>query len=103
MKAIQVITTVDSKKKAKEIANALLNKRLAACVQIFHVSSAYWWKNKIERAKEWMCVIKARAAVYPKIEVVIKSLHPYSVPEILAFPVIDGNKPYLKWLEKETK
>ena len=103
MKAIQVITTVDNETKAKEIAQALLDKRLTACVQMFPVSSSYRWKDKIENAHEWACVIKARAADYPKVEAAIKSIHTYSVPEIIALPIIKGSKPYLKWLEKETK
>jgi periplasmic divalent cation tolerance protein len=103
MKAIQIITTIDTEEKAKEIARELLNKRLAACVQVFPVSSSYRWKDKIENAHEWACVIKARAADYPKVETAIKSIHTYSVPEIVALPIIEGDKSYLKWLEEETR
>ncbi len=56
---IQVFTTVDSKKKAKDIAKTLLAKRLASCVQVFPINSIYWWRGKIEQAKEWFCLIKA--------------------------------------------
>jgi periplasmic divalent cation tolerance protein len=80
----------------------LLNKRLAACVQIFPINSSYWWKNKIVHAKEWMCSTKARESAYQKIETVIKNIHPYAVPEIIAIPIVKGSKNYLKWLEEET-
>lgn len=103
MKAIQVITTIDSRKKAKEIADALLGARLAACVQIFPIASSYRWKGKIENANEWLCLIKAREADYPKIEAAIKAIHPYSVPEIIALPIVKADKQYLDWLAKETK
>jgi periplasmic divalent cation tolerance protein len=100
---IQVLTTVDDEKKAGEIAKAILEKRVAACVQILGpISSSYWWKGKIEQAKEWICLAKARAEDYEQLQSVIKSVHPYEVPEILAIPVIFGNPPYLDWVREET-
>jgi periplasmic divalent cation tolerance protein len=100
---IQVLTTVDDEKKASEIANAILDERVAACVQILGpISSSYWWKGKIEHAKEWICLAKARAEDYEKLQAVIKSVHPYEVPEILAVPVSFGNPAYLNWVRDET-
>ena len=66
------------------------------------MQSSYWWKGRIERTKEWMCFIKARAIDYRRIEASIKKVHPYDVPEILAFPVLRGNADYLKWIKLET-
>jgi periplasmic divalent cation tolerance protein len=100
---IQVLTTVDDEKKASEIASAVLEKRVAACVQILGpISSFYWWKGKIEQAREWICLAKAKAEDYEKLQAVIKGIHPYEVPEILATPVSFGNPAYLKWVRDET-
>ena len=102
MKALQVITTVDKEEKAKEIAQRLLDKQLAACVQIFSMNSHYRWKGSIEHAKEWMCFIKCRQEDYSKVEEEIKFMHPYDVPEIIAMPIEAANPDYLKWLAEET-
>jgi len=100
---IQVLTTVDDEEKASKIAKVLLEKRLAACVQVLGpIASSYWWKGKIERTNEWMCIAKARAADYEKIERTITGIHPYEVPEILAFPICSGYPAYLKWIREET-
>jgi periplasmic divalent cation tolerance protein len=100
---IQVLTAVDSEETARRIAQRLLEEHLAGCVQIWGpVESRYWWEGELEEAREWLCLIKARAADYPKIESAIKALHPYEVPEILAFPIAAGNPAYLDWLRRET-
>ena len=100
---IQVITSVDSREKAEEIARKLLEGRLAACVQVLGpMRSRYWWEGKLEEAEEWLCLIKAKATDYPKIESAIKAAHPYKVPEILAMPIAKGNPDYLEWLRRET-
>jgi len=102
-KFIQVLTTVDDEKKANDIARAILEKRVAACVQVFGpISSSYWWKGKIEQAKEWICLAKARADDYEELQSVIKSVHPYEVPEIIATPITFGNPAYLNWVRDET-
>ena len=100
---IQVVTTTDSADVASRIAQTLLERRAAACVQVFGpVQSKYWWKGKIEAAEEWVCMIKARSADYEAIEALIGEAHPYEVPEILAFPVQQGSRRYLEWLDAET-
>jgi periplasmic divalent cation tolerance protein len=100
---VQVVTTTDSPDLANSIAQTLLEKRAAACVQVFGpVKSKYWWKGKIEEAAEWVCMIKARSADYERIEALISEAHSYDVPEILAFPVQQGSRRYLEWLEGET-
>jgi periplasmic divalent cation tolerance protein len=101
---IQVLTTTEKKEDAERIARVLLEKRLAGCVQIIGpMASRYWWKGKIEAAEEWLCQIKSRAGLYAELEKVIRENHPYSVPEILAFPVEMGSVGYLSWLAEETK
>ena len=100
---IQVSTSVDSEEQAKKIGRKLLNERVASCVQILGpIQSNYWWKERIERAREWICLIKARTDDYHRIETIIKKLHPYEIPEILAFPVLYGDNDYLRWIRNET-
>ena len=96
---IQIITTVDSKTKAKEIAEFLVKNKLAACVQISPIDSIYRWKGKIEHAKEYKLTIKGKN--FKAIEKAIKSLHPYGVPEIIQIKV-KASKSYSNWLKKET-
>lgn len=99
-KYIQVVTTISGKRGAEKIAKAVINKRLAACVQIAGpIKSIYRWKGKIETAKEWVCVIKTRKNLYKKVERTIKKIHPYEIPEIIAVPIAAANKDYLKWIK----
>lgn len=100
---IQVVTTVNNQKKANQIARSLLDTRAAACVQIIGpVVSSCWWKGQVLQTNEWICVAKARVEDYDRLEDVIKSLHPYEVPEILATPIQFGYPAYLNWIRDET-
>ena len=99
---IQVITTTETKEDAQKIARTVVEKRLAGCVQIIGpITSTYWWKNNIEMAEEWLCLIKSRKDLYQELEKAIREVHPYEVPEILAVPVVAGSRNYLQWLEAE--
>jgi periplasmic divalent cation tolerance protein len=99
---IQVSTTTEKKEDAKKIAKTLVDKRLAACIQIFGpIVSTYWWKGNVETAGEWMCFIKTERALYDRLEKAIKEIHPYETPEIVAVPIISGSKEYLGWLDSE--
>ena len=100
---VQVSTSVDSEVDAKRIANLLLQRRLSSCVQVAGpIKSHYWWNRMIQNATEWLCIIKARKSDYRKIEAAIKKVHPYETPEILALPILNGSKDYLRWILKET-
>ncbi|HOL21749.1 MAG TPA: divalent-cation tolerance protein CutA [bacterium] len=103
MKYIQVFTTTGSRKDAEKIAEELVKNKLAACVQIFPVSSIYRWKGRIDRSREYLCIIKSKGGLYKKIEETIKEIHPYEVPEIISFPISSGSKDYLEWLAEETE
>ena len=104
MRYIQVATTTDSEEAAKAIAGELVAKRLAACVQVIGpIASTYRWKGRIESEREWLCLIKTRRSLYPKVEKAILALHNYETPEIVALPIIAGSKGYLKWLRDETR
>ena len=100
---IQVITTTVSADDARRIAGALVERRLAACVQIVGpIESIYRWEGKIESAAEFQCWIKTREELYARVEQAIRELHTYDVPEILAVPVMQGSAAYLDWLARET-
>ncbi len=78
----QVITTTADEQDAKKLAQAALEKRLAACVQIGGpVESSYWWNGRIESAREFVCVFKTTSAAYPKLEKLLLELHPYENPK----------------------
>ena len=101
-KTVQVITTTGTKADAQRIARALVEKRLAGCVQVVGpITSTYWWRGEIETAEEWMCVIKSREDLYEELEAAVKEVHPYDVPEILAVPLVAGSRDYLDWLDSE--
>jgi periplasmic divalent cation tolerance protein len=101
---IQVVTTVESREQALQIASIITTARLAACAQISGpITSTYWWLGKLETADEWQLVFKTTASAYPQLESAIKENHPYEVPEILALPVLNGNPAYLSWIAAEVK
>ncbi len=100
---IQVMTTIDSKEGAQKIAEALVAKRLAACVQVAGpITSTYWWQGEMEIAQEWQCIAKTRNELYERVEQAIGEIHPYDTPEIVVLPLITGNKRYLDWIIGET-
>jgi len=99
---IQVLTTVENKADAERIARNLVKKRLAACVQVVGPLTSYFhWQGKLDTAGEYLCLIKSRENFFPELEAVIKNLHPYEVPEILAIPITKGGKDYLDWMAAE--
>ncbi len=100
---IQVSTTASSRDEAERIAAALLEGRLAACVQILGpMQSRYWWKGSLESAEEWLCLIKTAEASYADVEKMIRATHSYEVPEIVAVPIVKGSAAYLDWVREET-
>jgi periplasmic divalent cation tolerance protein len=102
--AIQVVTTTQKRQDAEKIAEVLVEKRLAACVQIVGpVLSIYRWKGNVESAEEWQCHIKTRGDLYDDVEAAIRASHPYETPEIIALPVLRGSREYLAWINEETR
>lgn len=100
---ILVLTTVPNSEKAEEIAIKLVEERVSACVTIIPGrASFYWWEGKIEREEEFVLLAKTRSSLYKKLEELLLSLHPYTVPEIIALPIVEGFKKYIDWLRKET-
>lgn len=103
MNAIVITTTADNQEILGQIAQRLLESRLAACCQLLGPhTSVYRWKDKIETANEWMCLIKTRKELFEPVAEVIRKLHPYDVPEIIATDVVHGSSEYLNWLHVET-
>jgi len=101
---IQVFTTTEKKEDGEIIAKALVEKRLAGCIQIVGpILSTYWWKGNVETAEEWLCFIKSKKDLYEELERSIKDVHPYETPEIIAMPIIAGSKDYLEWLSNELR
>jgi periplasmic divalent cation tolerance protein len=96
---IQVLTTVGSEEEAAKISGALLERRLAACVQtIGPITSRYHWQGKLAQEREWQCLAKTEATLYQQVEAAIRSLHSYEEPEILAIPILAGSSGYLDWI-----
>ncbi|MDD5347442.1 MAG: divalent-cation tolerance protein CutA [Candidatus Omnitrophica bacterium] len=101
---IVVFITAPGKKQAKRIAQALLKRKLAACVNIVDtVESLFWWKGKIDTAEEALLVAKTRKPKFTALVKAVRSLHSYTVPEIIAVPIVAGNKEYLEWIDASVR
>ena len=102
--AIVVLVTVGSEQEAETIATALLEERLAACVNVTSpVRSLYRWEGRIADDREWQMVIKTQARLFEALAARIRALHSYDVPEIIALPVLAGITDYVDWIQNETK
>lgn len=101
---LQVSTTTGDREIATRIATELVDRRLAACVQISGpVESTYQWQGKIERTEEWLCTAKTIAEHWPAIEQLVAELHPYDVPELIATKIEHSSTAYETWLRGEVK
>jgi len=99
---IVVLTNCGSADEAERIARSLVEKRLAACVNVMPaVRSFYRWKGVIEDEQESLLVIKSSRALFDELRAEIEKLHSYEVPEVIAVPIVDGSEGYLEWLERE--
>lgn len=98
---VQVLTTVGSEQEAERLSTALVDRRLAACVQVVGpILSRYRWQSKVEEEREWQCLAKTEAARYAEVETAIRELHSYEEPEIIAIPILAGSKGYLDWVSE---
>lgn len=96
---IVVLVTVKNKKEGAKIAEALLAQKLAACVNMLDgVESHFLWKGNVDTAEESLLIIKTRRVSFKDVRKVVKDLHSYDVPEIIALPIIDGDEGYLGWV-----
>lgn len=99
MTSIVVFMTTATKREAQKIAQNLLDRRLIACANIYGpVESHFRWQNKIEKAKEFLVLMKSSQKLFAKLSKTVKEMHSYDVPEILALEIVEGFPPYLEWL-----
>lgn len=97
-----VITTTGSHDHASAIAEHVLQKNLAACVQIMPVESRYLWQGNIRQDSEFALHIKTRTALFEPLEAAIRAIHTYQTPEIIRLPITGGHGPYLDWIRAVT-
>ena len=101
-KAVVLVTTT-TREEAEKIAQLLLDRRKVACVNIVTgVHSIFWWQGKLDSAQESLLVAKTRTSLVPQIVDLVRGAHSYTVPEIIALPVVAGNQDYLEWIDQET-
>jgi periplasmic divalent cation tolerance protein len=99
-----VLTTAGSSEEAEKIAGAIVERRLAACVNIIpQIRSVYRWHNAVEKATEWLLVIKTRSGAFEQVRDAIKELHSYELPECIMLEVGEGSKGYLDWIAENVE
>lgn len=103
MDELVVFMTASNEDEAARIAKALVAERLAGCVNIIrNIRSIYSWQGKIEDEQEVFMIVKTRKPLFDSFIRKVKELHSYTVPEIIALPIVDGSEDYLKWLREVT-
>jgi periplasmic divalent cation tolerance protein len=101
---ILVLTGTPSRAQAQSIADAAVERRLAAAAQVIGpVGSTYRWKGRMEHAEEWLCLLKTSAELYAEVERLIQSLHSYELPGVLAIPIVGGSEAYLEWYAQQLR
>jgi len=101
---VVIFITTGTDEEAHKVAEALLKNRHAACVNIVpRISSLFWWQDKLDSAQESLLIVKSKASLLSEIVRLVKEVHSYDVPEVIALPIIGGNPDYLEWISKEVK
>lgn len=95
-----VYITASSKDEAEKIAKLLLEKKLAACINIFPINSFFWWEGKIERAEEFAMIVKTKAEKFSELRDFVKSIHSYTTPCICSISVEKGLRDFLDWIDR---
>jgi periplasmic divalent cation tolerance protein len=94
-----VLTTASSEEEARKIAHHLVERNLAACVNLVpQITSIYRWQGKVEEAREWLLIVKTTAAAFAQVREAIAELHSYDVPDCISLPIEDGSQNYLQWI-----
>lgn len=102
MDPCQVSVVAGTSEEAGRIASALLDARLAACVQVVGpIESRYWWEGRQESAQEWLCLAKTQRDLVDRVVAAVRAVHSYEVPEVVAVPIVAGDPAYLAWLALE--
>lgn len=101
---VVILITTSTGEEAQQIADKLLAQRKAACVNIIpNVHSLFWWKGELDSAEETILIVKSRASLIDEIVSLVKEVHSYEVPEVIALPLVGGNQDYLNWLSAELR
>ncbi len=101
---VVLFITTATAKEAQRISRVLIEQRKAACVNIVpRVSSLFWWQDKLDSAQESLLIVKTKASLLNEIVTLVREIHSYDVPEIIALPIVGGNQDYLEWISKEVK
>jgi periplasmic divalent cation tolerance protein len=101
---LQEQTNTHTRDEAIELSRAAVEARLAACAQVTGpVASTYWWNEKVERAEEWLVLLKLPADRYEELAAFLAERHSYDEPEIIALPIVAGSASYLTWIDEETR
>ncbi|MGI0026436.1 MAG: divalent-cation tolerance protein CutA [Nitrosopumilaceae archaeon] len=103
MGAMIIISTYPDRKSVLKIANVVVKKQFAVCVNFTKINSVYIWKGKIEKTEEFLTLFKTTTKASSSLKVEIKKLHPYQVPEIVEIKIDSINKPYFDWLVQSTR
>lgn len=97
-------TTAPGREEAERIARHLVQRRLAACVQIIEsIKSFYWWEGKVQQDEEALLIIKTDKESIPRISEVLAETHPYELPELVAVPIVSGTMKYLEWIKENVR
>ncbi|ADC89519.1 CutA1 divalent ion tolerance protein [Thermocrinis albus DSM 14484] len=90
--------------RADQLAHLIVEKKLGACVNVVpEVRSLYWWKGNMEKDRESLLVVKTSFSLFPQLLKEVKENHPYTVPEIIALPIVAGNPDYLNWIDESLR
>ncbi|MFC2025376.1 divalent-cation tolerance protein CutA [Chloroflexota bacterium] len=101
---VVILITTGTEEEAHKIAKVLLNQKKIACVNIVpRVNSFFWWEGKIDSDQESLLIIKTKASLLNEIVNLVREVHSYDIPEIIALPIVGGNPAYLQWIGKEVK
>ena len=101
---IVLFITTTTTEEAQRISSMLLNQKKAACVNIVpKVSSLFWWQDKLDSAQESLLIVKTKTILLNEIVTLVREIHSYDIPEIIALPIAGGNQDYLDWIGKEVK
>ncbi len=103
MSHIVVLVTTSSVEEAQRIGHAIVDERLAACANVLGgVGSRYWWQGRVEEASEALLILKTRQDRLTALTARVRELHTYTIPEVIALPIVGGNPDYLAWIDEST-
>src|SRR5262249_4163885 len=101
---ILVLVTCGNAREAEEIARSLVERKLAACVNVLPgLTSWYWWENKLTQDREILLIIKSSRDFFGELEKEVLRLHSYAVPEVVALPIVEGSANYLNWIDQSIR